>query len=207
MTEPVIYVVDDDPSIRSALSNLLRSANMRVIAFGSTREFLAAPMTDEPNCMLLDVRLPDQSGLEFQAEMKKLGLHVPTVFITGHGDIPMAVQAIRAGASEFLTKPFSDADLLRAVNHALQADETSRARRLSLYGLRERHQALTPREREVLNLLVEGYANKQIAAELGVQHITVKVHRAQCMRKMQAGSFAELVRMVDALKSTPSSQE
>jgi FixJ family two-component response regulator len=198
-TEPVVYVVDDDAPLRDALKSLLRSMGLRVEVFGSGADFLKAKLPDAAACLVLDVRLPGVSGLDFQSELAKAGIHIPIIFITGHGDIPMTVRAMKAGAVEFLTKPFRDQDLLDAVQVALERDRIHRKQDNSAREVRARFEALTPREQEVIGFVTAGLMNKQIAAELGVSEITVKVHRGNVMRKMAARSLADLVRMADAL--------
>jgi FixJ family two-component response regulator len=198
--DPVVFVVDDDPSLRHALTNLLRSVGLRVATFGSAREFLAGPRPDAPGCVVLDVRLPGLSGLDLQHELAAAQIDLPVIFITGYGDIPMTVRAMKAGAVEFLTKPFRDQDLLDAIQHALERDRVAWHRRAALAALRQCYDRLTPREREVMRLVVAGLLNKQIAAELGTSEIMVKVHRGQVMRKMQAASVADLVRMAAHLR-------
>ena len=198
--DPVVFVVDDDPSLRHALTNLLRSVGLRVETFGSAREFLAGPRPDAPGCLVLDVRLPGLSGLDLQRELAAAQIDLPIIFITGYGDIPMTVRAMKAGAVEFLTKPFRDQDLLDAMQHALERDRVAWHRRAALAAVRQRYDRLTPREREVMRLVVAGWLNKQIAAELGTSEIMVKVHRGQVMHKMQAASIADLVRMAAHLR-------
>jgi FixJ family two-component response regulator len=198
--DPVVFVVDDDPALRHALTNLLRSVGLRVETFGSAREFLAGPRPDAPGCLVLDVRLPGLSGLDLQHELATAQLDLPIIFITGYGDIPMTVRAMKAGAVEFLTKPFRDQDLLDAIQHALERDRVAWHQRVALAALRQCYDRLTPREREVMRLVVAGLLNKQIAAELGTSEIMVKVHRGQVMRKMQAASVADLVRMAAQLR-------
>ena len=198
-TPLVVFVVDDDASVREALRSLFGSVGLRVELFGSAREFLQSKLPDVPSCLVLDVRLPGLSGLDFQTELNKNGIHVPIIFITGHGDIPMSVRAMKAGAIEFLTKPFRDQDLLDAVQVGLERDRTRRASDQTTSDLQARFDALTPREQEVIAYVTTGLMNKQIAGELGVSEITVKVHRSNAMRKMGARSLAELVRMADSL--------
>jgi FixJ family two-component response regulator len=195
----IVYIVDDDRSMREAVQDLLASVGLEARGFASPREFLDASRPELPACLVLDVRLPGASGLSFQQELAQAGVHVPVVFITGHGDIPMSVRAIKAGAVEFLTKPFRDQELLDAVNAAIERDRTQRHQAAALHGLRQRFAGLTPREREVMALVIRGKLNKQVADELGVSEVTVKVHRGQIMRKMHARSLPELVRMGDAL--------
>jgi RNA polymerase sigma factor (sigma-70 family) len=195
----MVFVVDDDPSVRDALSGLIRSVGLQVETFASAQEFLRHPRSDAAACLVLDVRLPGLSGLDLQRELTNSGERMPIIFITGHGDIPMSVRAMKAGAAEFLPKPFREQDLLDAIREALQRDERSRAQRGELEHLRQKYSALTSREREVMVLVVRGLPNKQVAADLGVSEITVKVHRHSIMQKMQAGSLPELVRMSERL--------
>ena len=201
MTEqpPIVFVVDDDASIRDALKSLIRSVGLRVELFGSPREFLHWKRPDAPSCLVLDVRLPGKSGPDFQRELADANIHIPIVFITGHGDIPMSVRAMKAGAVEFLTKPFRDQDLLDAIQAGLEQDRDRRERQAEIAMLRERLESLTPREREVLPLVVSGLLNKQVAAEIGATEATVKVHRSQLMRKMGADSLPGLVRMAEKI--------
>jgi len=194
-----IFVVDDDASMRDALQRLLRSVGLQVATFASAREFLHHRGADVPGCLVLDVRLPGLSGLDLQRELAAAQLDLPIIFITGYGDIPMTVQAMKAGAVEFLTKPFRDQDLLDAIQHALERDRVARVQRMELAELRERFDALTPRERDVFGLVVTGLQNKQVAAALGTSEITIKRHRAQVMHKMRVTSLAELVRIADHL--------
>jgi FixJ family two-component response regulator len=195
----IVFVVDDDPSMRRALESLLRSVGHEVRLFSSAPEFMQAVRGDVPGCLVLDVRLPGMSGLAFQQELTKAGIALPIIFITGHGDVPMTVRAMKAGAVEFLTKPFDDQVLLDAIHAALERDRARRREDASLATLRARYDELTERERQVMSHVVAGWVNKRIAGELGLSVVTVKVHRGQVMRKMQARSVAELVRMADRL--------
>jgi FixJ family two-component response regulator len=194
-----VFVVEDDASMRNALNNLLRSVGLEAQLFASAHEFLESPKPDVPSCLILDVRLPGSSGLDLQRELHRANIQIPIIFITAHGDIPMSVRAMKAGALEFLTKPFRDQDLLDAIHVALTQDRLRRKKESELAGLQERFQSLTSRERELFSLIVSGRSNKQIAGELGTSEITVKVHRRNLMRKMQAGSLAELLRMAASL--------
>lgn len=199
-TETQVYVVEDDPSMRNALKNLLKSVGLHAKLFASAQEFLSAEKQDIASCLILDVRLPGISGLDLQRELNRSNNHIPIIFITAHGDIPMSVRAMKAGAVEFLTKPFRDQDLLDAIQVALDRDRVRRAREHHVGTLHSRLKSLTARERELLSWVVSGRPNKEIAAELGMSEITVKVHRGNLMRKMQADSFADLVRMAADLK-------
>jgi FixJ family two-component response regulator len=201
--QPVVFVVDDDPSVRDALAGLVRSVGMNVRLFASTQDFLASERPDAPSCLVLDVRLPGPGGLDLQRELAESSSELPIVFITGHGDIPMSVRAMKAGAIEFLTKPFRDQELLDAINLGLERDRIRRSKAGSLALLRQRFESLTSREREIMAQVVTGKMNKQIAGDLNVSEITVKVHRGHVMRKMGAKSLAELVRMADALGISP----
>jgi FixJ family two-component response regulator len=199
-TDAIVFVVDDDASVRESLKNLIRSVDLRVEAFGSAQEFLRSKRPDLPGCLVLDVRLKGLSGLDLQKRMADADIEIPIIFITGHGDIPMTVRAMKAGAVEFLTKPFRDQDLLDAIQQALERDRKARDERAQVENLHRRFDSLTPREREVMALVVTGLLNKQIAGELGTSETTIKIHRHQVMEKMGAGSLAELVRMADKLR-------
>jgi len=196
---PVVFVVDDDPSVRRAIKSLIESVGLQVQHFASAQEFLQARRADVPGCLVLDIRLPGKNGLDFQRELAESDDHIPIIFITGHGDIPMTVRAMKAGAVEFLTKPFNDQDLLDSIHQALARDRVRRHQEAEIAGLRERFESLTPREQEVLPWVISGLLNKQIAAEIGTTEATVKVHRSQLMRKMGAQSVAELVRMAERI--------
>ena len=198
----VVYVVDNDPSMRAALEDLVGSVNLAVRLFASPHEFLASPRPDAPGCLVLDVRLPGMSGLTFQEELARRGVDLPVIFITGHGDIRMSVRAMKAGAIDFLLKPFQDQDLLDAIHSAIECNRERRRGAVLVAELRARYATLSARERHVMTLVAVGRANKQIAAELNLSEMTVKVHRGQVMRKMQAGSLPELVRMADRLAVT-----
>jgi FixJ family two-component response regulator len=199
-TDAIVFVVDDDSSIREAIESLVKLAGLRVESFGSAQEFLRAERPDLPGCVVLDVELPGLSGLDLQRELATHGIKLPIIFITGYGDIPMSVRAMKAGALEFLTKPFRDQDLLDAIQQALERDRAARRHSREIAELRERFDALTSREREVMSLVVAGWLNKQIGFELGISEITVKIHRGRVMNKMGAQSLAELVRMTERLE-------
>lgn len=197
--EPIVFVIDDDPSMREALNSLFRSVGLRVELFGSAGELLQTELPDVTSCLVLDIRLPQRSGLDFQAELAKAAIEIPIIFITAHGDVPMTVRAMKAGAVDFLTKPFRDQDLLDAVALALERDRKRRAEARGLADLKCLFETLTPRERDVMALVTAGLMNKQAAAEIGVSEITVKIHRGHLMRKMHAKSLADLVRMAELL--------
>jgi FixJ family two-component response regulator len=201
----VVFVIDDDSSMRLALEDLVRSVGLEVRAFAAPEEFLQSKQPDAPGCLVLDVRLPGMSGMTFQRELAKHGLALPVIFVTGHGDIPMSVRAMKAGAVEFLTKPFHDQDLLDAIHAAIERDQKRRREAVRVAELRVRFATLSDRERQIMTLVVIGRPNKQIAAQLSLSEMTVKVHRGQVMRKMRAGSLPELVRMADCL-SEPSAR-
>ncbi|MFC5067269.1 response regulator transcription factor [Flaviflagellibacter deserti] len=195
----MVFIVDDDPSVRDSLQNLLCSVDQAVEGFASPTEFLEAERPDVPSCLVLDVRLPGQSGLEFHRQLTRSGIHLPIVFITGHGDVPMSVAAMKAGAIEFLTKPFREQDLLDAVQKGVELDRRRRAELATLKDILDRYETLTQREKEILTFVTAGRINKQVAADLDVSEITVKTHRAQIMRKMKAASLPDLVRMADRI--------
>ena len=200
---PTVFIVDDDRGMRQAIQDLVESVGLRAEAYATGHEFLRRQRTSDPSCLVLDVRLPQMSGLDFQRQLADTGVQIPIIFITAHGDIPMSVRALKSGAVEFLTKPFRDQDLLDAIQQALQLDSAARAQQTEIHALEQRFQSLTVREREVMTLVVSGMLNKQIAAELGASEATVKIHRGHVMEKMQAGSIVELVRMADKLKLSP----
>ena len=201
--DPVVFVIDDDRMIRDGLQGLIRSVGLRVETFASAQDFLAAKRPDVPACLVLDVRMPGVSGLDLQLKLSEAGIHIPIIFITGHGDIPMSVRAMKEGAHEFLTKPVRGQDLLDAIQKAIASDHERRKEREELNEVRERFLTLTPREKEVLNLVVAGLLNKQIADQLGMSELTVKTHRAHVMEKTNAESLAHLVRMSEKIKNSP----
>ena len=196
----MVFVVDDDPAVRTSLKRLIQSLGLDVQTFASAHEFLGAPRPDGPACLVLDVRLPDLSGLDLQQKLAKSNAELPIIFITGHGDIPMSVRAMKVGALEFLTKPFRDQDLLEAIQHGIEKHRGIRQRRAEVSGLQQLYDSLTTREREVFPLVVGGMLNKQIAYQLGISEKTIQVHRGQLMRKMTANSLADLIRMAGKLK-------
>ena len=201
--EPVVFIIDDDASVRRALTNLFQSVGLEVAAFGSAPELLQGRLADVPSCLVLDIRLPGLSGLDLQTELAKADIHIPIIFITGHGDIPMTVRAMKGGAVDFLTKPFRDQDLLDAVRTAIERDRNRRELDKTVANLRSLYKALSSRERDVLRLVASGLMNKQIAAELGLAEITVKIYRGHIMKKMGAKSLADLIRMTEALGIRP----
>jgi FixJ family two-component response regulator len=200
---PTVFIVDDDKDVRESLQELLESVGLHSQSFGTAQEFLSSPRSENPSCLILDVRLPGISGLDLQLELKRGKISIPIIFLTAHADVPMSVRAMKSGAVEFLTKPFRHQDLLDAVQRSLTRDRIFREKQRDIAELRQRHNALSIRERQVMDLVVSGMLNKQIAADLNASEATVKMHRSQVMKKMQANSLPELVRMADKLKSIP----
>src|ERR1700732_734145 len=203
-TVPTVFIIDDDRGMRQAVQDLVESVGLRAESFASGEEFLSRQRAGDPSCLVLDVRLPQMSGLDFQRRLTETGMQIPIIFVTAHGDIPMSVRALKSGAVEFLTKPFRDQDLLDAIQQALQHDRAAQVQQAEIHALQERYHALTPRERQVMALVVSGMLNKQIASEIGASEATVKIHRGNVMHKMQAGSVVDLVRMADKLKLSSS---
>jgi FixJ family two-component response regulator len=201
---PTVFIIDDDRGMRQAVQDLVESVGLHAESFATGQEFLNKKRTSDPSCLVLDVRLPHMSGLDFQRRLAEIGLQIPIIFITAHGDVPMSVSALKLGAVEFLTKPFRDQDLLDAIQQALQRDRVEQEQEAEVRDLFQRYQTLTPREREVMALVVSGKLNKQIASEIGASEATVKIHRGNVMQKMQAGSLIELVRIADKLPPVPS---
>ena len=200
---PTVFIVDDDRGLRQAIHDLVESVGLRAESFASGEDFLRAKRLNRPSCLVLDVRLPQMSGLDFQQRLTETGIQIPIIFITAHGDIPMSVRALKSGALEFLTKPFRDQDLLDAIHQALERDRVAREQQSEIHNLQARVRTLTAREQEVMNLVISGMLNKQIALEIGTSEATVKIHRGNAMRKMKAGSVVDLVRMADKLKLSP----
>src|SRR5258706_7599102 len=198
--ESIVFVVDDDPSVRRAIKRLIESVGLKVELLGSAQEFRVLQRPDVPSCLVLEIRLPGISGLDFQRQLAEANIHIPVIFITGHGDVRMSVRAMKARAVEFLTKPFHDQDLLDAIQLALEKDRSRRGREMGLAALRERFESLSPREREVVSMVASGMLNKQVAAQIGIAENTVKVHRSRAMEKLQAQSTADLVKMIETLR-------
>jgi len=200
---PTVFIIDDDRGMRQSIQDLVESVGLHAESFATGGEFLNRKRTNDPSCLVLDVRLPQMSGLDFQRQLAEAGMQIPIIFVTAHGDIPMSVRALKSGAVEFLTKPFRDQDLLDAIQQALQRDRAERDRQAEIHDLQERYGALTARERQVMALVVSGMLNKQIASEIGASEATVKIHRGNVMRKMKTGSVVDLVRVADKLKLSP----
>jgi FixJ family two-component response regulator len=197
---PTVFIIDDDRGMRQSIQDLVESVGLRAESFATGEEFLKRKRTNDPSCLVLDVRLPQMSGLDFQRQLAETGMQIPIIFVTAHGDVPMSVRALKSGAVEFLTKPFRDQDLLDAIQQALQRDRAAQEQQAEIHDLQERYGELTAREQQVMALVVSGMLNKQIASEIGASEATVKIHRGNVMRKMQAGSVVDLVRMADKLK-------
>ena len=200
---PTVFIIDDDRGMRQSIQDLVESVGLHAESFATSGEFLKRKRTNDPSCLVLDVRLPQMSGLDFQHQLAESGMQIPIIFVTAHGDVPMSVRALKSGAVEFLTKPFRDQDLLDAIQQALQRDRAEQEQQAEINDLQERYGALTAREQQVMALVVSGMLNKQIASEIGASEATVKIHRGNVMRKMQAGSVVDLVRMDDKLKLSP----
>jgi FixJ family two-component response regulator len=200
---PTVFIIDDDRGMRQSIQDLVESVGLRAESFATGGEFLTRKRTHDPSCLVLDVRLPQMSGLDFQRQLAEAGMQIPIIFVTAHGDVPMSVRALKSGAVEFLTKPFRDQDLLDAIQQALQRDRAERDRQAEIHDLQERYGALTAREQQVMALVVSGMLNKQVASEIGASEATVKIHRGNVMHKMRAGSVVDLVRMADKLKLSP----
>jgi FixJ family two-component response regulator len=200
---PTVFIIDDDRGMRQSIQDLVESVGLHAESFATSGEFLKRKRTNDPSCLVLDVRLPQMSGLDFQRQLAETGMQIPIIFVTAHGDVPMSVRALKSGAVEFLTKPFRDQDLLDAIQQALQRDRAEQEQQAEINDLQERYSALTAREQQVMALVVSGMLNKQIASEIGASEATVKIHRGNVMRKMKAGSVVDLVRMADRLKLSP----
>jgi FixJ family two-component response regulator len=200
---PIVFIIDDDRGMRQSIQDLVESVGLHAESFATGGEFLERKRTNNPSCLVLDVRLPQMSGLDFQRQLAEIGMQIPIIFVTAHGDVPMSVRALKSGAVEFLTKPFRDQDLLDAIQQALQRDRAAQEQQAEIHHVKERYGALTAREQQVMALVVSGMLNKQIASEIGASEATVKIHRGNVMHKMQAGSVVDLVRMADKLKLSP----